>query len=129
MLSAGNPSSRISSSAMSTIESVRLEPVYPEGWHYSVRLRPVDVTEAQSADVLSRTTRAHCEAAFSHGTPAEVAAEVQAYVDAGCTFVSICDLLPLCLEPDDAQTAIACSLEVCGLIKAAHRAPRPAIPE
>ena len=102
---------------------VGLEPIYPEGWHYSIRLRPMDVTEAQSADVVARTTRAHCEAAFSHGTPAEVAAEVQGYVDAGCTYVSICDLLPLVLTPEDAMTAIGRSLEVCGRVKAARGAP------
>jgi phthiodiolone/phenolphthiodiolone dimycocerosates ketoreductase len=106
-----------------------LEPVYPEGWHYSIRLRPMDVTQAQAADVVARTTRDHCRAAFSHGTPAEVAAEVQAYVDAGCTYVAICDLLPLCLEPDDAQTAIGRSLQVCARIKAAQAVPGPAIRE
>lgn len=107
---------------------VGLEPIYPDGWHYSMRLRAMDVTPEQSADVVARTTRAHCEAAFSHGTPAEVAAEVRAYVDAGCTYVSICDLLPLVLDPEDAQAAIARSLEVCGLVKAAQTAPAAAIP-
>lgn len=95
-----------------------LEPIYPEGWHYSVKLRPMEVTPQESADVVSRTTRAHCEAAFSHGTPAEVAAEVAAYVEAGCNYVAICDLMPLVLEPADAQGAIARSIEACGLVKA-----------
>lgn len=100
-----------------------LEPVYPEGWHYSTKLRPVDVTPEESADVVSRTTRAHCEAAFSHGTPAEVAAEVAAYVEAGCNYVAICDVLPLVLEPADAQGAIGRSIEVCGLVKGQSREP------
>jgi phthiodiolone/phenolphthiodiolone dimycocerosates ketoreductase len=94
-----------------------LEPVYPEGWHYSVKLRPVEVTPEESADVVSRTTRAHCEAAFSHGTPSEVAAEVASYVEAGCNYVAICDLMPLVLEPEDAQRAIARSIEACGVVK------------
>jgi phthiodiolone/phenolphthiodiolone dimycocerosates ketoreductase len=101
-----------------------LEPVYPEGWHYSVKLRPMEVTPQESADVISRTTRAHCEAAFSHGTPAEVAADVAAYVEAGCNYVAICDLMPLVLDPADAQGAMARSIEVCGLVKEARPAPR-----
>lgn len=96
-----------------------LEPLYPEGWHYSVKLRPMDVSTAVSADVLARTTPAHCEAAFSHGTPAQVAAEVAAYVEAGCTHVAICDLLPLVLDPEDAFGATARSVEVCRLVKGA----------
>jgi phthiodiolone/phenolphthiodiolone dimycocerosates ketoreductase len=95
-----------------------LEPVYPLGWHYSVKLRPMEVTPPEAASVVGRTTRAHCEAAFCHGTPREVADEVSAYVDAGATYVAVCDLLPLVLDPHDAQRAIARSIEVCGLVKA-----------
>jgi phthiodiolone/phenolphthiodiolone dimycocerosates ketoreductase len=93
--------------------------VFPDDWHYSVRLRPIDVTEEESADVIARTSHKMVELAFSHGTPEEVAAEVQSYVDAGCTYVSICDVLPICLEPEDAQGAIARSIEVCGRVKRA----------
>jgi phthiodiolone/phenolphthiodiolone dimycocerosates ketoreductase len=94
-----------------------IQSVFPDDWHYSVKLRPIDVTEEESADVLARTPRAMVDASFSHGTPEQVAANVQGYVDAGCTYVSICDLMPLVLEPEDAQGAIARSIEVCGRIK------------
>jgi phthiodiolone/phenolphthiodiolone dimycocerosates ketoreductase len=67
---------------------------------------------------VSRTSSAHCEAAFSHGTPAEVAAEIRPFIDAGCNYVAVCDLLPLVLEPADAQGAITRSIETCRLIKA-----------
>jgi phthiodiolone/phenolphthiodiolone dimycocerosates ketoreductase len=106
-----------------------LPSVYPEGWHYSVKLRPVDVTPEQSADVVSRTTRAHCKAAFTHGTPTEVAAEISAFVEAGCNFVAICDILPLVLEPADAQNAIARSTEVCGMLKQGEPAATVAVAE
>jgi phthiodiolone/phenolphthiodiolone dimycocerosates ketoreductase len=94
-----------------------IQSVFPDDWHYSVKLRPIDVTEEESADVLARTPRALVDASFCHGTPEEVAADVQGYVDAGCTYVSICDLMPLVLEPEDAQGAIARSIDVCGRIK------------
>jgi phthiodiolone/phenolphthiodiolone dimycocerosates ketoreductase len=94
-----------------------IQSVFPDDWHYSVKLRPIDVTREEADDVLARTPRAMVDAAFSHGTPAEVAADVQGYIDAGCTYVSICDLMPLVLAPEDAQGAIARSIEVCGLIK------------
>lgn len=100
--------------------------VFPDDWHYSVRLRPIDVTEEESADVLARTPRAMVDAAFSHGTPEEVAADVQGYIDAGCTYVSICDVLPICLDPEDAQGAIARSIEVCARIKQHAAAGVPA---
>jgi phthiodiolone/phenolphthiodiolone dimycocerosates ketoreductase len=96
-----------------------IESVFGDDWHYSVKLRPIDVTVEESDDVLARTPRAMVEQSFSHGTPAQVAADVQGYVDAGCTYVSICDVLPICLEPEDAQTAIGRSIEVCARIKAA----------
>ncbi|MEA2167462.1 MAG: phthiodiolone/phenolphthiodiolone dimycocerosates ketoreductase [Solirubrobacteraceae bacterium] len=96
-----------------------IESVFGDDWHYSVKLRPIDVTEEESADVLARTPRAMVEKSFSHGTPAEVAADIQGYVDAGCTYVSVCDVLPICLEPEDAQGAIARSIDVCGRLKAA----------
>ena len=98
---------------------IGVEPVYPDDWHYSIKLRPIEVTEAQSADVLARTTPELVRASYVHGAPAEVASEVQAYVDAGCTYASVCDILPLALAPADAQGAIARSIDVCRHLKRA----------
>lgn len=64
-------------------------------------------------------TSDHCRAAFSYGSPAEVAEYVAQYVEAGCTHVAICDLLPLVLPPEDAMGAMARSIEVCRLVKGA----------
>jgi phthiodiolone/phenolphthiodiolone dimycocerosates ketoreductase len=100
-----------------------IQSVFPDDWHYSVKLRPIDVTEEESRDVLARTPRAMVDASFSHGSPQEVAADVQGYIDAGCTYVSVCDVLPICLEPEDAQNAIGRSIEVCARIKQAAMAP------
>ena len=96
-----------------------VESVFPDDWHYSVKLRPIDVTEEESADVLARTPRELVERSFSSGSPEEVAADIQGYIDAGCTYVSVCDLMPLVLEPEDAQAAIGRSIDVCARIKAA----------
>ena len=94
-----------------------IESVFPDDWQYFVKLRPMDITVEESTDVLARTPRGMVEATFCFGTPAEVAADVQGYVDAGCNYVAICDILPLCLEPADAQGAIARSIEVCARLK------------
>jgi phthiodiolone/phenolphthiodiolone dimycocerosates ketoreductase len=94
-----------------------LESVWPEEWHYSLKMRPVDVAPDVAERVIARTTEAHCEAAFSYGTPAEVATEIGAYVDAGATFVAVCDFLPFVLEPDDAALALPRSLEVLRRLK------------
>ena len=96
-----------------------VDAVFGDDWHYSVKLRPIDVTEAEAADVIARTSRRMVELSFSHGTPQEVAADIQGYLDAGCNYVSVCDVLPICLEADDAQNAIARSIDVCARIKQA----------
>jgi phthiodiolone/phenolphthiodiolone dimycocerosates ketoreductase len=98
-----------------------IEPPLPDNWHYAMKLRPVEWTDAQIDDLLARTTREMAELSFTHGTPEQVAAEVQQYVDAGATWVSVCDILPLGLDPADAQAGLGRNLEICGRLKGAAR--------
>ena len=51
-------------------------------------------------------------------SPAEVAAEFQAYVDAGVDWLQVYDILPIYLQPEEAATAHLRSIEVCRILKA-----------
>ncbi|HYF26152.1 MAG TPA: hypothetical protein VD931_10480, partial [Baekduia sp.] len=57
------------------------------------------------------------ERSFTYGTPAQVADEVRSYVDAGATWVSVCDILPLLLDPADAQLGLARNIDICTRLK------------
>jgi phthiodiolone/phenolphthiodiolone dimycocerosates ketoreductase len=96
-----------------------ITPPMPEDWHYAVKLRPVEWTDTQIEEFLDRITDEIVERSYVKGTPEQVAAQVQPYVDAGATWVSVCDLMPLVLEPEDAQQALGRNIEICRRLKAA----------
>ena len=77
-----------------------IEPPLPRDWHYAVKLLPVTWTQPEIDGLLSRTTHEMAEKSFVYGTPESVAAQVEQYIDAGATWVSVCDILPLLLDPD-----------------------------
>jgi phthiodiolone/phenolphthiodiolone dimycocerosates ketoreductase len=64
------------------------------------------------------------EKSFAYGTPESVAAQVQQYVDAGATWVSVCDILPLLLDSFDAQAGLARNIEICARLKKAEKHDR-----
>jgi phthiodiolone/phenolphthiodiolone dimycocerosates ketoreductase len=90
-----------------------LEPPLPDDWHYATKLLPVIWSDADVEHLLANVSDEMTERSFVHGTPDEVAAIVQSYVDAGATWVSACDILPLALEPEDAQRGLARNIEIC----------------
>lgn len=94
-----------------------ITPVYPRDWHYALKLLPVLMTKEEFEDVVSRTTREMAEKSAIYGTPKQVAEGLQQYVDAGCTWMSVCDILPFALEPDDAEHSLPRSVEVCRHLK------------
>lgn len=104
-------------------EAEGIEPPLPRVWHYAVKLLPVTWTDWEIQGLLSRTTHEMAQRSFVYGTPEAVAAQVQQFVDAGATWVSVCDTLPLILDPADAQAGLARNIDICGrLKKASHHA-------
>lgn len=73
----------------------------PPDWSYHLHFRPHDTDDDWLAEVLAKTTPEHAAAGYLWGTPAEVADQLQAYVDAGATIVAPLDFLPLVLDPHD----------------------------
>ena len=86
-------------------------------WHYANQLLPMRIGEAEAEDMISRATRKHVEKSVAYGTPKQVAEQIQAYVDAGVTWVGVNDILPSVLEPEDAMNAFQRTIEVCRLLK------------
>jgi phthiodiolone/phenolphthiodiolone dimycocerosates ketoreductase len=56
--------------------------------------------------------------AWIRGTPARVAEQLQAFVDAGANWSSCIDMMPAILDPADAATAITRSFDIAGRLKA-----------
>jgi phthiodiolone/phenolphthiodiolone dimycocerosates ketoreductase len=92
---------------------------FPPDWHYSMKLIPCQIIDkAYVDDILSRVTREMFELTFIRGNAAEVADQIQPYVDAGATCIDYLEVLPMILAPEDAQAGLGRQLEVCRLLKA-----------
>src|SRR5204862_4085947 len=74
---------------------IGLESPFPPEWRYDSDLLPQATTDEFIAGVLEKTTREHVLAGWVCGTPAEVAANVNEYVEAGADCVCPMDYLPV----------------------------------
>jgi phthiodiolone/phenolphthiodiolone dimycocerosates ketoreductase len=95
-----------------------IEPPMPADWHYALKMLPVKIGLDEAMTMLKRVTPQHSERSWFYGTPKQVAGKLQAYIDAGVTWVLPLDMLPMVLEPQDASTSITRSIEVCRILKA-----------
>ena len=95
-----------------------IEPPMPADWSYALKLLPVNIDLAEATKMLSNVRREHSLGSWVYGTPKEVAAKLQGYVDAGVSWVLPLDFLPMVLPPEDAATSINRSIEVCRILKA-----------
>jgi alkanesulfonate monooxygenase SsuD/methylene tetrahydromethanopterin reductase-like flavin-dependent oxidoreductase (luciferase family) len=73
------------------------------------------------SEILGPVTPAMSDKARIRGTPARVAEQVQAYVDAGANWISCIDMMPAILDPADAATAITRSFDIAGRLRAANK--------
>jgi phthiodiolone/phenolphthiodiolone dimycocerosates ketoreductase len=87
------------------------------GWHYAINLLPTTISDAERDEVLARTTRAHCEKTWIYGTPEQVAAQLQPYVDLGTRWMHVADTLPFVLDPEDGANTVTRTIEVARIIK------------
>jgi alkanesulfonate monooxygenase SsuD/methylene tetrahydromethanopterin reductase-like flavin-dependent oxidoreductase (luciferase family) len=84
-----------------------------------MKLRPMQVGDAERDEVLSRVTRRHSEETWIYGTPEQVADKLRPYVDAGATWLHLADTLPFVIDVGDGQHSVARTIEVARLLKAA----------
>ncbi len=95
-----------------------MESPFPVDWHYSLKLIPNRLTDKAYVDeIISRVSRKHVEMTFICGTAAEVANQIQGFIDAGATCVDVIDTLPMMLDPADAQAGLGRQLDVCTRIR------------
>lgn len=94
-----------------------ITPATPEGWTYFMKFAPYDTRPEFVQEVVARTTREMAEKSYLYGTPAEVAEQLAAYVDAGVNWVCLVDYTAMVLEPADAASSLARMTEICAHIK------------
>jgi phthiodiolone/phenolphthiodiolone dimycocerosates ketoreductase len=93
----------------------------PPDWHYAMHLLPYKIGRAEAEEILGRVTREMVEKAWFIGTPSQVAAQIQEYIDLGARYVHIGDCVPLFTDPDDAQKGPERVIEVARALKAPAR--------
>jgi phthiodiolone/phenolphthiodiolone dimycocerosates ketoreductase len=94
-----------------------VEPVFPDGWHYALKMLPHTYTEAETMDVVARTPREMVEKFCFKGTPKEVAGQLRGFLDAGATAMFPMDYAPYFLGPQDQQHALERQFELARELK------------
>jgi alkanesulfonate monooxygenase SsuD/methylene tetrahydromethanopterin reductase-like flavin-dependent oxidoreductase (luciferase family) len=92
-----------------------LEPPFDREWHYAKDLHPLSMTRADAEKAVSLVTPEMVRKSLIVGTAAEVASELQKYVDAGVTWIGPSDVGAF--TGGDQQKLISGILEVCRLLK------------
>ena len=100
-----------------------IEPAVPEGWTYFLKMLPNKVSPEFASETVGRTTRRMADRSFLVGSPAEVAAQMQPYIDAGVNLILPFDVLPLMLAPDDAAQSLQRAIDVCAAVKQTAASP------
>jgi phthiodiolone/phenolphthiodiolone dimycocerosates ketoreductase len=98
-------------------EKVGLASPFPDGWRYYNDLLPHQISDEFINDVLERVNGDHVTSGWVCGTPAEVAATIRGYVDAGASWVCPMDYLPMVLGQNEAEAGFRRSIETATLIK------------
>jgi phthiodiolone/phenolphthiodiolone dimycocerosates ketoreductase len=94
-----------------------IEPLMPRDWHYAMKLLPIRWTSDEVAKVTADIPHETIEKCFFIGTPATVAAQLQAYADAGVTWTMMADVMPFVVDIEQAADAGRRAVEVCAILK------------
>jgi phthiodiolone/phenolphthiodiolone dimycocerosates ketoreductase len=129
--SLGNPFIKWSSAClgrfkMSDWQLAGIDPPLPLDWHYSRRMLPHHMSAAEIDAIVGRVTPEMARASWLIGGPQEIAAQLQGYVDAGATWINICDVLPAVLEPSELGAALGRALRLSALLRQGTGAAVPA---
>lgn len=94
-----------------------IEPAVPDGWTYYLKLKPLSVEQSFVDRTLARSTREMARRSFIHGTPKEVAAQLQGWIDAGIDWVMPVDYMRFVSSLEEAAMALNRTFEVCEHLK------------
>jgi len=97
-----------------------LEAPYPTKWNYSIHWVPTRVGQQDLEAVLAKVTPEMVEKCWTlAGSPKEVAAQLQGFVDAGATTIASFDYVsPFLLGVEEAMAAVGRTIELCELLRA-----------
>lgn len=90
-------------------------PPFPEDWHYANDLFPVSMSRAECEAAISRITPEMMRKANFVGSPAQVAAQLQSYIDVGVNWVVPTDLAGFCNQ--DLMAPVKNMLKLAGILK------------
>ena len=96
-----------------------IDSAFPEDWHYSMKFKPMKIGPEETDEILSRTSREMAEKCMLHGTPEQIADQLQPFMDQGVNWFSLTDFLPIVLDPEDAARSHGRMLQVARLLKGA----------
>jgi phthiodiolone/phenolphthiodiolone dimycocerosates ketoreductase len=113
---------------MSDWTSEGLEPPLPLDWHYSRNMLPHHMTPAEIDAIVDKVTPELAHKAWLLGSPAEIATQLEGFIDAGATWINICDVLPAVLESQEMPLALERQTRLAGLIKRASTTAALAAP-
>lgn len=91
--------------------------IFPEDWHYAMRLLPHQLTSAEVDDIVNGVTPKMIEKSWLMGTPEEVAKQLRPWVDAGAGYIAPSDLAQTILTPEEQPDAFRRMVEVCAHLK------------
>ncbi|MCV7412318.1 LLM class flavin-dependent oxidoreductase [Mycobacterium florentinum] len=91
--------------------------IFPEDWHYALRMLPHQMSRAEVDDVVARVTPEMIEKSWLMGTPEEVAAQLRPWVDAGADYIAPSDLAPSIMEPEEQPEVLAAMIELCAQLR------------
>jgi phthiodiolone/phenolphthiodiolone dimycocerosates ketoreductase len=97
-----------------------IQSAFPEDWHYSMKFKPMQISEAEAEEVIGRTSREMAEKCMLHGTPRQIAEQLRPFVEQGVNWLSLTDFLPLVLEPEDPAITHGRVLEIARILKGSH---------
>jgi phthiodiolone/phenolphthiodiolone dimycocerosates ketoreductase len=91
--------------------------IFPEDWHYALRMLPHAMSRAEVDDVVAQVTPTMIEKSYFVGTPADVAEQLHPWVDAGADYMAFSDMAPAVFGPEDQEAVMRRMVELCGHMK------------
>jgi phthiodiolone/phenolphthiodiolone dimycocerosates ketoreductase len=96
-----------------------IELIFPEDWHYALRMLPHAMSQTEVDDIVAQVKPEMIEKSWFIGTPAEIAAQMLPWVEAGADYIAPSDLAPAVLEAEEQEGAVRRMIELCACLKGA----------
>ena len=94
-----------------------LEPPMSRDWHYALHMLPQKFSDAEVEQVLGRVSHEMSARSWFHGSPKQVAGQIQEYVDAGANCVCLLDFGPALLPLEEAPSGLSRTIEIARHLK------------